>query len=676
MKCLIIASGQGKRLAIKNELKPLVPLMGLPLIAQVILRARKAGLDDFYVVTGYNGERLREYLHVFGKRRKIKITCLQNDNWKEENGLSVLRAKNVINENFILLMCDHILSEEIIRKLKKNETDDQVILAVDSKIEGNHFVDHNDVTKVCTKDGKVVDIGKNISEYNAFDTGVFLCSPAIFKAVEKSIENGDTSLTGGIKLLASKGKVRTCDVDGHYWIDIDNEKSLKQAEKLLCQELTKPSDGIISRYINRKISVNIFTPFLIKIYKGFTPNQVSIISFVVSFISGLCFLLNRAIIGALLIQMASILDGCDGEIARLKHLESTLGNFIDAILDRYADGFILLGVFYYSLGAIGNREIVGFYWSPLIICSIAVLAILGNLMVSYSSAKSIVNFGYRYKGRWIAAGRGRDIRLFILFIGGIMTYFHPFFAFLALCILAIQTNIIVLWRILLSRNHFLNRDFLLKNKTKAVIFDFDGTIADTMTFLTELAVKLITKNYNIPKQEAKIRYLESTGLNFANQIELIFPNHPNNQRVSDIFESKKSENIFNYDIFPEVNSVFEYFADNKIKTFICSSTKQEIITRYLNLNNIGNLIDGAFGYKIGFGKSQQIDFILHSYRIQPNEIIFVGDSLRDCDIAKDRDINFIGISRIFSEADFQKKNVLSVNSLTAFAKLFESSEDV
>jgi phosphoglycolate phosphatase-like HAD superfamily hydrolase/phosphatidylglycerophosphate synthase len=367
------------------------------------------------------------------------------------------------------------------------------------------------------------------------------------------------------------------------------------------------------------------------------------------------------------------LDGCDGEIARLKNMQSTLGNFIDAVLDRYADGFMLLGMFYYSLSRIGSKETFGIYWSPLIIITVSILAILGNLMVSYSSAKSVVNFGYRYKGRWIAAGRGRDLRLFLLFIGGVMTYLHPIFAFFALFLIALQTNIIVIYRTILSWNCSTDT-FRMINKIKAVIFDFDGTIADTMPFLTELAVELITSKYDISKEEAKRKYLETTGTDFANQIELMFLNHQNNQEVVTAFESKKLNGIFGHSIFPEVVHTLNYFRRKKIKIFVCSSTKQYIITKYCKLNKIDGLLDGFFGYKPGFGKDKQIEFILERFKMQSNEVLFVGDSLTGFALAEAKKINFVGISRIFGKREFQKKGALSVGCLKELTKLFAQSE--
>ena len=53
------------------------------------------------------------------------------------------------------------------------------------------------------------------------------------------------------------------------------------------------------------------------------------------------------VIGAILAQVASVIDGCDGEIARLKFQVTEFGGWFDAVLDRYADAFLLFGLIYY-----------------------------------------------------------------------------------------------------------------------------------------------------------------------------------------------------------------------------------------------------------------------------------------------------------------------------------------
>ena len=92
MKCLIIAAGKGSRLQPWGESKPLIPILGIPLIERVIRAAREAGADEFYVVTGYQGDRVRDFLERLAERLAFRVTFLVNDDWERENGLSVLKA--------------------------------------------------------------------------------------------------------------------------------------------------------------------------------------------------------------------------------------------------------------------------------------------------------------------------------------------------------------------------------------------------------------------------------------------------------------------------------------------------------------------------------------------------------------------------------------------------------
>jgi len=61
VKCLILAAGKGSRLAARGDSKPLVSLLGLSLIERIILTAQSCGLREFYVVTGYNGEKVKDF---------------------------------------------------------------------------------------------------------------------------------------------------------------------------------------------------------------------------------------------------------------------------------------------------------------------------------------------------------------------------------------------------------------------------------------------------------------------------------------------------------------------------------------------------------------------------------------------------------------------------------------
>jgi CDP-L-myo-inositol myo-inositolphosphotransferase len=233
----------------------------------------------------------------------------------------------------------------------------------------------------------------------------------------------------------------------------------QKGEKMTTKKVYKgkSSDGFISRYINRKLSKNLFTPLILRIYKRATPNQVSVLGFIISVFGGAAFFLFYPVVGGIIVQLSSVLDGCDGEIARHKKMASETGNFFDAILDRYGDLFILLGVFYYTLIYVADETIFGIHFGLPVVAVLSVLAIFGMLMSEYAIQKSIAGLRYELKNHWVARGR-RDLRLFVVFIGGILTYFSPVFAFLALVFVAIETNLRSIGRFILTLRAFQRGD--------------------------------------------------------------------------------------------------------------------------------------------------------------------------------------------------------------------------
>jgi len=236
MTCLIIAAGKGSRLANRGDSKPLVELGGVPLIERVILTVMEAGVMDFHVITGYNGDKIRERLASFTQTHPVAINFIHNDQWEKPNGISVHCGHGKIHEPFLLLMSDHIFDPPIVKELlHEGIGEGEVKLAVDKRIKNNPLVDLDDVTKVQVENGRILDIGKTIPRYNAFDTGIFLCTPALFPALEESFADGDSSLSGGIRKMALKQKARVFDIGNRSWIDIDDEAAFNRAQKLFAR---------------------------------------------------------------------------------------------------------------------------------------------------------------------------------------------------------------------------------------------------------------------------------------------------------------------------------------------------------------------------------------------------------------------------------------------------------
>lgn len=235
MKCVIIAAGQGARLKSLGDVKPLIPLGNTPLIEHVIRNASQVNIDEFIVITGYKSQKLTAFLERLAMQIKIPIKTIRNPTWHLDNGNSVLIAKEAIDSPFFLLMADHIIDPAILIALTHSNYENyQVTLAVDSRLSNPH-VDLDDVTKVLSHKGQILDIGKQIKEFNHFDTGCFICAPEFFLTLESlKASRSNFSLSDGIKAAAQSKKAASI-VTEHFWIDIDTEHNYQQATKLLSE---------------------------------------------------------------------------------------------------------------------------------------------------------------------------------------------------------------------------------------------------------------------------------------------------------------------------------------------------------------------------------------------------------------------------------------------------------
>ena len=140
-----------------------------------------------------------------------------------------MRARKCLREPFLMLMADHLFEPSIVRELLESPlADGEIALGVDRNTH-NRLVDLEDVTRVKTFGGKIENIGKGLTDFNGFDTGIFLSTPAIFGALELCAEeSGDTSLSGAVRVLASRGRAKAVDINGHFWIDVDDPKALSR----------------------------------------------------------------------------------------------------------------------------------------------------------------------------------------------------------------------------------------------------------------------------------------------------------------------------------------------------------------------------------------------------------------------------------------------------------------
>ena len=239
-ECLILAAGNGRRItSMSGGLpKPLVKIHGQPLLEHVMLDAHEAGINRFVVVVGYGADVMRRWFTSWSPDG-MSVTLVENSEYHKDNGVSALKARDYLNGAFLLLMADHIFEADTARVLLNQRLrKDEVILAVDSKLDD--IFDLEDVTKVKRKGDHIVTIGKEIPEYDAYDTGMFLCSPALFDVLESAKKNGNCSLSDGMRILGRGRRLRAFDIGDAFWQDVDTPEALTYAESIFNPQLGRP----------------------------------------------------------------------------------------------------------------------------------------------------------------------------------------------------------------------------------------------------------------------------------------------------------------------------------------------------------------------------------------------------------------------------------------------------
>lgn len=400
--------------------KVLIPVLGVPLIQRTISVLKEFDITEITIVTGFKADQIKDTLGT-GSKFGVQIDYITNTEYERGNALSILKAEKLIDDRFLLLMGDHLISNQMIEKIIKSQGD--LVIAVDFQ---PRHIDTVEATKVRIKYNYLKEISKELTQFNAIDTGVFLCAEKIFPTIRKCITQGKEEFSDCIQEYAKQNRVNTCDVSGSIWFDIDTKDDLRRCEKTILKSMTKPGDGFISKNLNRKISTRI-SKRLVK--TGITPNQITLMSTFLALVSTIFFSIGNQIYvfsGGIVAQTTSILDGCDGEIARLKMLDSPYGSWLDASLDRYVDAMIILGI---SYG----------YWlnhKDILIWIISFCSLIGSFMVSYTQTRYVEAFKQDYKNERYSFGIGRDVRLFIIFLADVTNQ-----ALYFLILLAILTNL-------------------------------------------------------------------------------------------------------------------------------------------------------------------------------------------------------------------------------------------
>ncbi len=232
-RAIILAAGDGDRLGRLTSARPkvLLPVRNKEaLVIYPIEALAAAGIRRITIVVGYLADEVRRVLGD-GKRWGVELEYVHNPAYMEGAAVSVNCAGEQTRGNpVVLCMGDHMIEAEMVRRLISSPPMSST-LCVDYRPDERHEID--EATKVSVNEsGYIRNIGKQLQNWDALDTGVFLLTDEFFQAVDSLVagDGADTEITDVVRYLISRGyRFGTCDVSGCLWMDVDTPEDLHVA---------------------------------------------------------------------------------------------------------------------------------------------------------------------------------------------------------------------------------------------------------------------------------------------------------------------------------------------------------------------------------------------------------------------------------------------------------------
>ncbi len=228
MDALILAAGRGTRMKGINTPKCLLEINGIALIDYQIKCFKQLGINQIFVVTGYNSDLIHSHLNN-------QVIFLHNDNFATSNNItSVWSARESISDDFICVYGDLLFHKKILENLIQDNHD--ICMIVEKNV-------RPETMKVKLVNEQIIQVNKKILESEADGNFIGMAKfskniiSKLFNAISDSIEIDKNSYyTSAIELLIQSGQsVNYIPTNNLQWLDIDEPNEFDDAKILFKQ---------------------------------------------------------------------------------------------------------------------------------------------------------------------------------------------------------------------------------------------------------------------------------------------------------------------------------------------------------------------------------------------------------------------------------------------------------
>jgi phosphatidylglycerophosphate synthase len=273
-----------------------VRVAGLPLVRRVVLSALRADFDRIVVVGGEHTHQIREVLRQDERTRAVEVTP---------------ELPALYGDQVTLIRSDRVLTADTFRRISATSLDGRPLLFGDAK-----------------------------------GDGVALCRPEHLARID--VATLAAAATDRLWAALRENGGEAVSVEGDILLPIDDARSVAAAEQALCDKLradSADSDGPLAHWIDRRISLRM-SRWLVR-HTGLRPNHITIIGTSIGLLAAALLGVGTywtGVAGTLLFLCATIVDGCDGEVARLTFRESSFGQKFDVATDNLVHIAIFVGL--------------------------------------------------------------------------------------------------------------------------------------------------------------------------------------------------------------------------------------------------------------------------------------------------------------------------------------------
>lgn len=348
---------------------------GLSLFQRTVLTLQRGGISRFIVLAGEEAEALKRQLHG-DARVKAGVRWLPVREFPPGDPRTWEALSGMFGGPYLVAGTGAVFPASLVARMREQGAKGEPVIMVRDEMERNRLPNETGAygrTPLQAGGGMsqaaagVVTVEEAAAL--ALDVDLAAIPPAFTSPGWAGAQDGEYPLQAAIERGIRQGQVRMLPLGGDWYQDVcaGGAATPEQAEWALLRSLKGGLEGFVDRHFNRKCSKWITSALL---QTPLTPNGVTVLAALVGLLSGAVFAWGgyaAGIAGALLFQLSAILDCCDGEVARLKFLESPFGEQLDVALDNVVHVGLYAGMGWaaYQSGwglvalALGGLAIVG-----------------------------------------------------------------------------------------------------------------------------------------------------------------------------------------------------------------------------------------------------------------------------------------------------------------------------